>query len=253
MSVFDYMSRVYGGPNSFVADLFGGGGGRGGASQREILERDTVSPAVPLENLAQRVEDQANQADPIFEQSLAKGLREQASATITQTEQAAGLTGAAQVQASMMAYLEQTGQAAMAAHARKVENERALLGLQAQLLGQAGQLREQRFETNQRHQEFLMQLKAQEDARAGKMVATIAGGALSAFAGGGFGGLLAGAGTEALASDTGGQTAATEGFSPEMLLAASQGRASNFTPGAMNPAFSRTGGLFGIGFNPYGI
>lgn len=192
------------------------GGGRGGASQREILERDTVSPAVPLENLAQRVEDQANQADPIFEQSLAKGLREQASATITQTEQAAGLTGAAQVQASMMAYLEQTGQAAMAAHARKVENERALLGLQAQLLGQAGQLREQRFETNQRHQEFLMQLKAQEDAQPGmgeRMLGMAAGAAAAIATGGASAAVTAGAGLAA-----GGATSAMAGAAPPQII-----------------------------------
>jgi hypothetical protein len=156
---------------------------------RRIYE-DPLDPATPLENLAIRAEQMAEKRDPIFEQALVKGLREQAAATIEQSEQAAGLTGAAQVGATTLALLEQTGQATMAAHARRVENERAMLDVQAQLLSQAGQLREQRYETNLRHQEFLMQLKAQEDARRGNMAATIAGGALSAFASGGFGGLF---------------------------------------------------------------
>jgi len=167
---------------------------------RRIYE-NPLDPATPLENLAIRAEQMAEKRDPIFEQALVKGLREQAAATIEQSEQAAGLTGAAQVGATTLALLEQTGQATMAAHARRVENERAMLDVQAQLLGQAGQLREQRYETNLRHQEFLMQLKAQEDARRGNMAATIAGGALSAFASGGFGGLLGGgAATEAASS-----------------------------------------------------
>ena len=162
------------------------------ANRSRVIE-DT-NPAVPLENLAQRLEDQANQADPIFEQSLARGLREQASATIEQTEQAAGLTGAAQVQASMMAYLEQTGQAAMAAHSRKVENERALLGLQAQLLGQAGQLRESRYATNKQHEQFLMQLRAQQDALPGmgdKLLGAAAGLGAAFVGGPGFAALFA--------------------------------------------------------------
>lgn len=154
---------------------------------------EAASPAAPLENLAERLETRGNFRNPVIEQALVKGVRDQASAQIETTEQAAGLTGAAQVGAATLALLEQTGQAAMAAHARRVENERATLDLQASLLGQAGQLREQRYETNLRHQEFLMQLKAAEDERRGNMAATIAGGAISAFASGGFGGLLGGA------------------------------------------------------------
>jgi len=149
---------------------------------RRIYE-DPLDPATPLENLAIRAEQMAEKRDPIFEQALVKGLREQAAATIEQSEQAAGLTGAAQVGAATLALLEQTGQATMAAHARRVENERAMLDVQAQLLGQAGQLREQRYETNLRHQEFLMQLKAQQEASKGKVFATIAGGMASAFIG----------------------------------------------------------------------
>lgn len=150
-------------------------------------------------NLAERLEVQRN---PVIEQALIKGAREQAAAAVEPVEQAAGLTGAAQVGATVLAMLEQTGQAAMAAHARRVENERANLDLQAQLLSQAGGLREQRYETNLRHQEFLMQLKAQEDARKGNMAATIAGGALSAFASGGFGGLLGGGAAAPAAADS---------------------------------------------------
>ena len=144
---------------------------------------EPFSPALPLEQLAARAEAMSEQRDPIFEQSLVKGLREQASATVEQTEQAAGLTGSAQVGAATLALLEQTGQAAMAAHARRVENERSMLDLQAQLLSQAGGLREQRYETNLRHQEFLMQLKAQQEAAKGNMFASVAGGMASAFIG----------------------------------------------------------------------
>lgn len=140
-------------------------------------------PAVPLENLAERLETQGTARNPIIEQALIKGAREQASATVEQTEQAAGLTGSAQVGAATLALLEQTGQAAMAAHARRVENERSMLDLQAQLLSQAGGLREQRYETNLRHQEFLMQLKAQQEAAKGNMFASVAGGMASAFIG----------------------------------------------------------------------
>jgi len=224
-------------------DIFGSG--PGGATLEELNARDAVNPAVPLENLAQRVEDQANQADPIFEQSLAKGLREQASATITQTEQAAGLTGAAQVQASMMAYLEQTGQAAMAAHARKVENERALLGLQAQLLGQAGQLREQRFETNQRHQEFLMQLKAQQDQipGTGEKLLGAAAGIATAFATGG--GSLALGGAAAAAGGMFAPTAEQGAF-----LGGAQGRASSAATSQFGPMAGLQGFFGALGSPP---
>lgn len=146
---------------------------------------EPFSPAAPLEALAARAEIQAEQRDPIFEQALVKGLREQSQAAVEQTEQAAGLTGAAQVGATVLAMLEQTGQAAMAAHARRVENERANLDLQAQLLSQAGGLREQRYETNLRHQEFLMQLKAQEDARKASIAPSVLGGLATAFVGSG--------------------------------------------------------------------
>jgi len=170
-----------------------------------------ADPAVPLENLAERLETRGNFRNPVIEQALIKGVRDQASAEIETTETAAGLTGSAQVGAATLALLEQTGQAAMAAHARRMENERAMLDLQAGLLGQAGQLREQRYETNLRHQEFLMQLKAQEDARKGNLAATIAGGAISAFASGGFGGLFGGSG-EAAAETT------TSSFGPQAYL-----------------------------------
>ena len=213
MGIFDSLANIYKGPNgAFVEGLFGGSSNRGGASQAALNARDAVNPAVPLENLAQRVEDKADQRDPVFEQALAQALREQGQASVEQTEQATGLTGAAQVQQSLSQFLQSQGQAAAAAQAQRVEQERALLGLQAQLLGQAGQLREQRFETNQRHQEFLMQLKAQQDAQDGNLAATIAGGAISAFAAGGFGGLLGGAATEAVAPTTTPSTFAPQAY-----------------------------------------
>jgi hypothetical protein len=199
---------------------------------------DAVNPAVPLENLAQRAGDLADQRDPVFEQALAQALREQGQASVEQTEQATGITGAAQIQAASFAYLEQTGQAMMAAHARRVENERAMLNMQAQLLGQAGQLREQRFETNQRHQEFLMQLKAQEDAKRGKMVATIAGGALSAFASGGFGGLLSGSDAAATAAP---------GLEQAMWLGGAGGRAQAAATSSFGPMAGLQGFFGAIG------
>ena len=178
---------------------------------RRLPPTEGFNPAVPLENLAQRAEALGQQEDPLFEQALAKGLREQGTQTIEQTEGATGITGAAQVGAATLALLEQTGQAAMAAHARRVENERAMLDLQAQLLGQAGQLREQRYTTNKQHEQFLMQLKAQQDQQKGNLGAAIAGGAISAFASGGFGGLLGGAAPAAA-------PAAQSTFAPQAYL-----------------------------------
>ena len=200
---------------------------------------EEFNPAAPLEQLAERVRMSGEQRDPIFEQSIVKGLREQAQASVEQTEQAAGLTGSAQVGAATLALLEQTGQAAMAAHARRVENERATLDLQAQLLGQAGQLREQRYETNLRHQEFLMQLKAQEDAQRDKLAATIAGGALSAFAGGGFGGLLAGAGAATTTATTTGAAATAATAVPQIVQAGMPAVTQAIDPfgGAMSGAY----------------
>ena len=203
MSLTRYIGGIYG---EAGLDLFSGDG-RGGATRADLNARDEFNPAVPLENLAERAEMMGQQEDPLFEQALAKGLREQASATVEQVEQSVGLTGAAQVGAVHLALLEQTGQAAMAAHARRVENERAMLNVQAQLLGQAGQLREQRYETNQRHQEFLMQLKAQEDAKRKERTAAIIGGALSAGAAAMTGGAsLAVTGAAAAAQTAGTQT-----------------------------------------------
>ena len=142
-----------------------------------------ADPALPLENLAERIETRAGFRNPVIEQALVKGVRDQTSAEIETVETATGLTGAAQVGAATLALLEQTGQAAMAAHSRRVENERAMLDVQASLLGQAGQPREQRYTTNLRHQEFLMQLKAQEDARKASIAPSILGGLASAFVG----------------------------------------------------------------------
>lgn len=244
MGIFDSLANIYKGPNgAFVEDLFGGSSNGG---PRRIPSRDEgVSPAVPLENLAQRVEDKADQRDPVFEQALAQALREQGQASVEQTEQATGLTGAAQVQQSLSQFLQSQGQAAAAAQAQRVEQERALLGLQAQLLGQAGQLREQRFETNQRHQEFLMQLKAQQDAQPGmgeRLLGMAAGAAAAVATGGASTAVTAGAG---LAS--GGMTSAMAGAAPPQVV---QPGVPAVQPGPIDP-YADLYGNIGLGGNPY--
>jgi len=235
------------GTRSLGLDLLGDmfGSGPGGASLEDLNARDAVNPAVPLENLAQRVEDQADQRNPVFEQALAQALRERGQASVEQTEQATGITGAAQVQQSLAQFLQSQGQAAAAAQAQRVEQERALLGLQAQLLGQAGQLREQRFETNQRHQEFLMQLKAQQDATPGmgeRFLGMAAGAAAAVATGGASTAVTAGAGLAA-----GGATSAMAGAAPPQII---QPGAPVVQPGPISP-WADPYGSIGLGGNPY--
>jgi hypothetical protein len=241
MSLTRYTGAVYG---KYGLDLFSGDG-RGGATRADLNARDEFNPAVPLENLAERAEMMGQQEDPLFEQALAKGLREQASATVEQVEQSVGLTGAAQVGAVNLALLEQTGQAAMAAHARRVENERAMLNIQTQLLGQAGQLREQRYETNQRHQEFLMQLKAQQDAQpgTGEKLLGAAAGIATAFATGG--GSLALGGAAAAAGGMFAPTAEQGAF-----LGGAQGRASSAATSQFGPMAGLQGFFGALGSPP---
>jgi hypothetical protein len=165
----------------------------------------TPPSTLGLDNLAERIGTQANQKNPIIEQALRKGLAEQVTATVEQTEQAAGLTGAAQTAMSSAQLLEAIGIGGIQAHARRVENQSRLLEIQAGLLGQSGQLEQQRYETDLRHQEFLMQLKAQERASQTNLVAGIAGGAASAFLGGaGFASLLSTATSDEAPADDGG-------------------------------------------------
>jgi hypothetical protein len=256
MGIFDSITDVYKG----VYDPFGFSGGSGGDGGRRAPNRDeAASPAIPLENLAQRAGDLADQRDPIFEQALAQALREQGQASVEQTEQATGITGAAQIQMALSQFLQSQGQAAAAAQAKRVENERALLNVQVQLMGQAGQLREQRYETNQRHQEFLMQLKAQQDAMpsTGEKLLGAAAGIATAFATGGGSLTLGGAAAPGLEQamwlgGAGGraQAAATSSFGPMAGLQGffgALGSPPSPTPTAADPDPFDPYNLFGFG------
>jgi hypothetical protein len=242
MGIFDSITDVYKG----VYDPFGFSGGSGGDGGRRAPNRDeAASPAIPLENLAQRAGDLADQRDPIFEQALAQALREQGQASVEQTEQATGITGAAQIQMALSQFLQSQGQAAAAAQAKRVENERALLNVQVQLMGQAGQLREQRYETNQRHQEFLMQLKAQQDAMpsTGEKLLGAAAGIATAFATGG--GSLALGGAAAAAGGMFAPTADQGAF-----LGGAQGRASSAATSQFGPMAGLQGFFGALGSPP---
>jgi len=146
---------------------------------------NTDSNAIGLENLANRIGSISGFKDPAIQQALTKGLRDQVQAGVQQTEQAAGLTGASQVGATLSQQLDALGQGAVAAHARRVENERSLLQIQAQLVAQAGGLKEQRFEANLRNEQFFAQLRQEKDLFNQGIGPQILGGALAAFAGGG--------------------------------------------------------------------
>ena len=151
---------------------------------RKIPTRDTNAGEMQLQAMAERLQTQGELRNPIIEQALMKAAREQSQAAVETTEQAAGLTGAAQVGMTALAQLQALGQASMQAQAQRVERMRATTELQASLRGQVAQLEEQRYQTNLQHQQFMEQLRMQEEQQKGNMLANVAGGALAAFAGG---------------------------------------------------------------------
>lgn len=147
-------------------------------------------PTDRLDALADRVEAMGEFRNPIIEQALRQGLQQQALDTVERAETAGGLTGSAQVGAATLALLEQAGQASLAAHQRRVDQQRALLDAQIAIEAESAGLKESRYQTNLAHRQFMAQLRAQEKASKRNLGASIAGGALAAFAGGGFGGIF---------------------------------------------------------------
>jgi len=198
---------------------------------KQIPTMATNAGAMQLQAMAERLETQGELRNPIIEQALMKAAREQSQAAVETTEQAAGMTGAAQVGMTALAQLQALGQASMQAQAQRVERMRATMELQASLRGQVAQLEEQRYQTNLQHQQFMEQLRMQEEQQKGNMLASVAGGALAAFAGGpGLAGLLGGA-----------EAAATEGG--EAALTAGQMAAGSEVLGGLKTAV--TGGFMG--------
>jgi len=172
--------------------------------------------AMQLQAMADRAQTRGELRNPIIEQALMKAAREQSQAAVETTEQAAGLTGAAQAGMAQLAQLAALGQASMQARAQRVQNMQASLQLQAQLQGQVASVEEQRYQTNLQHEQFMAQLEAQEEAQKGNMLASVAGGALAAFAGGpGLAALLT-PGTEAV--KTGVDLASTVAKGGEMFM-----------------------------------
>ena len=151
---------------------------------KKIPTQEQNVGAMQLQAMADRAQTRGELRNPIIEQALMKAAREQSQAAVETTEQAAGLTGAAQAGMAQLAQLAALGQASMQARAQRVQNMQASLQLQAQLQGQVASVEEQRYQTNLQHEQFMAQLEAQEKAQEGNMLANIAGGALAAFAGG---------------------------------------------------------------------
>lgn len=150
---------------------------------RKIPTRDTNAGEMQLQAMAERLQTQGELRNPIIEQALMKAAREQSQAAVETAEQAAGLTGAAQVGMAQMAQAQAMGQAMMQAQAQRVQNMQATIGLQAQLRGQVASLEEQRYQTNLQHQQFMAQLEQQaKDARRNR-VAGLVGGLAAAASG----------------------------------------------------------------------
>jgi len=140
--------------------------------------------ATELDKLAENLGIQARRKNPIVEQALRRGLSEQVSAVTEEVESAAGITGASQVSSSASLLLQALGQGGIASEMQRIENESALLQLQSQTLGQAGQLHQQKYEADLKHEQFLKQLAYQKSMANKNLMASIAGGAVSAAAGG---------------------------------------------------------------------
>ena len=150
---------------------------------RKIPTMATSAGAMQLQAMAERLQTQGELRNPIIEQALMKAAREQSQAAVETAEQAAGLTGAAQVGMAQMAQAQAMGQAMMQAQAQRVQNMQATIGLQAQLRGQVASLEEQRYQTNLQHQQFMAQLEQQaKDARRNR-VAGLVGGLAAAASG----------------------------------------------------------------------
>ena len=150
---------------------------------KNIPTREQNVGAMQLQAMADRAQTRGELRNPIIEQALMKAAREQSQAAVETTEQAAGLTGAAQAGMTQLAQLEALGQASMQARAQRVQNMQASLGLQAQLRGQVASVEEQRYQTNLQHEQFMEQLRIQEKESKRNRIAGVVGGLAAAAAG----------------------------------------------------------------------
>jgi len=183
---------------------------------KKIPTQEQNVGAMQLQAMADRAQTRGELRNPIIEQALMKAAREQSQAAVETTEQAVGLTGAAQAGMAQLAQLAALGQASMQARAQRVQQMQASLQLQAQLRGQVASVEEQRYQTNLQHEQFMAQLEAQEEAQKGNMLASVAGGALAAFAGGPGLAAMLGGGAEAV--KTGADLASTVATGGEMFM-----------------------------------
>lgn len=107
------------------------------------ISEGTAAAKSPLESLAQRVRDEEGFRDPVLEQSMVAGSREQLGQQIRQTQagQTSASQGIPQQQLMMAALLSQVQSAQLGRQlARRAESTRALTGIYSQLseITQAG-------------------------------------------------------------------------------------------------------------------
>ncbi len=149
----------------------------------KINLEDMPAGAMELRRKAERLEQQAALRNPVIEQALMQGVRQQGQAAMETAEQAAGLTGAAQIGAVGMQQLALLGQARMQVKAQQNEQMLAAISRAGEIETKAAELESRRYETNLQHRQFEMQLEEQRKQQSRGALLGAGAGLLTGFMG----------------------------------------------------------------------
>lgn len=121
--------------------------------------------------------------DPVIRQALEQAARERITAQVSRTEQAAGLTGAAQVQAGAGLFARALGEAVQQGNAREAQQRQRILELRLNAATEASKLDQQAYQFERRLQFELQQAKRQEDMLQKQALIGAVGGIATGFVG----------------------------------------------------------------------
>jgi hypothetical protein len=149
-----------------------------------------------LAGLSEELQEEQNAKDPVMRMAIAQGLREQQTARQEQVEQAAGLSGAAQVAQSNAQNARSFFDAIRAGIEAERGNRQANLQMRLGAESQLAQMRQSAYEFDRNLEFQLMMQKRQEDAMLKQAVIGGVAGMASAGIGGYFDFLGAGKGDD---------------------------------------------------------
>lgn len=149
----------------------------------KIKLEDIPAGAMEILRAGERIEQQAALRNPVIEQALMQGVRQQGQAAMETAEQAAGLTGAAQIGAVGMQQLALLGRARMQVKAQQNEQMLAAMGQSVEAKAKFAELESRRYETNLQHRQFEMQLEEQRKQQSRGALLGAGAGLLTGFMG----------------------------------------------------------------------